>query len=575
MRPIVTCVLALALAGLGRFGLADQAVISAADLGAIPDDGQDDSAALAAAFAKCRGSAGARLVLAKGQYDLRFGDRRGPTLLARDCRDLTIDGQNATLMFSGVCSALTFRNVRGLTVKDLAIDWARPPFSVGAVVATGERSFDIQIEPEFPVAGGEPVGAFMQYDPQTRRPAARGLDVYEQVESTELLRPQVLRVKLKKAVAVKPGMLLVLRHQVYSHNAIDLGECDDVRIEDVTVHTTPGMGVHGSFLGALTIRRFNVVPRPRSRRVMSATADGMHFNCCYGPIVIEDCTFEGMGDDALNVHGIFMEVTQRAGERTVLATCRNNWILAPRPGDAIEFTDPATVLPYATGRVAEVTADRPAGNMRIEFADPLPERLKVGDAMGDAAWAPKLRVGGCTVRHNRARGFLVQTRDAVIENNRFEGCTGAGIHVTADFGYWRESIGTRNVAVRGNTFVGCNRGPAMAEAAVNVFAHVKDWRHAPQPGVHREVVIENNTIRDTDNSAVFIGATDGFVVRGNRIEQSCRAPTRGGGRDAIHLLNSRNGRIEGNVIPPESRGAGQQRDVGFGPGCDLDTITVK
>ena len=60
----------------------------------------------------------------------------------------------------------------------------------------------------------------------------------------------------------------------------------------------PGMSLVGSVTTNITLKRYNVLLRPGSGRMMSATADATHFGGCKGTISLEDCTFEGMGDDA-------------------------------------------------------------------------------------------------------------------------------------------------------------------------------------------------------------------------------------------------------------------------------------
>jgi len=86
------------------------------------------------------------------------------------------------------------------------------------------------------------------------------------------------------------------------------------------------------------------------------------------------------------------------------------------------------------------------------------------------------------------------------------------------------------------------------------------------------VTIENNTIRQSDTAAIFVGSTDGFTVRGNTIEHCCDQPKQAVPGAAIRIHNSANGKIEDNKIPPERKGAGQTQDVVLDPGCDASTI---
>jgi parallel beta-helix repeat protein len=549
-------------------------VIPVTQTGAKPGDGADDTAGVRAAIRLCRSKPGSVLRFPKGRYD--FHPPEGPparpvAMHFAGCKDLTVEGEGSELVFHGTMGAMAFNECRGVVVRNVVIDSQRPPFSIGEVIAAAGKSFDVEVWKEFPVRGGEAVEAFMEYDPETKFPMPGGLDVYHAVDSTELLRPQVLRVQLKRAVRAKVGAVMVLRHVVYGPGALAFRSSADVRVENVTIYATPGMGVTGSQSTDLHLKAVRVMNRPGTRRIMSATADATHFNACCGSIRIEDCLFEGMGDDAVNVHGMYLRVTQRLDDKTILAVVRNNWLFPPQPGHNLELIDPASLLPYDTGCVEAVSVDRRAGTHRITFARPLPQRLQAGHYLGNTAWAPKLRITGCQVRANRARGFLIQTRDALVENNTIRHNQSAGINVTTDLHPWTESIGTRDVVIRNNTFEGCNNGAGWHPAVINVFADLEQGKGRGAAGVHRNVLIEGNTIRGTNNAAIFICSADGVVVRNNRIEGSSGKPDRTGGHSAVYLRNSRNAEITGNTL---AAGPGQTRAVLIGLGCEKGTIKV-
>ena len=553
-------------------------VVNVRTAGAVPDDGKDDTAALRSAITRCRQTPGSVLSFGGGRYDF-FPDPAGPegrqrAMVFRNLKGLTVDGGGAVLIFHGVLGAMQFTNCEKLVVRNLTIDADRPTFSTGKVVAAADRHFDVEVFAEFPVKGGEPIGAFMEYDPQTLWPRRRCLDVYDAVERTELLRPQVLRVHLKRPIRATPGVLMVLRHAVYGPNAINLDGCIGVRVENVTIHTTPGMGVRGGQTTDVSLKHVRVVPRPGTRRIMSATADATHFNACSGSIRIEDCTFQGMGDDATNVHGMFHRVTARLDDRSVTTVVRNKWLIPPRPGHRIEFTDPSTLLPYATGAVESVRLDRAARTHRLVFTEPLPERLAAGHALGNVDWAPRLRIRNCQVIGNRARGFLIQTRDAVIEGNTFCHSQSTGINVTTDFDYWTESIGTRRIVIRNNTFEDLNKGATWHPGVISVFADLKGPTHAA-PGVHRDLLIEHNTIRDTDGAAVFVSAADGVVIRANHIADCCKNPGKPQATAAVYIQNSRNVLITANRLAPAPRSPTMKTPLTIGAGCDPATISVR
>lgn len=545
--------------------------IRVTDFGAVPDDGKDDTQAILSALEECKRQAPAVLVFPKGQYDVHAGSNqqnRWVLFPVSGINGLTVDGKGSLLMVHGVTGLFWFGQCKQLTLTNLIVDCARPAFSQGKVLSVEGNTFDVGVFPEYPVQGGEKVEAYMDYDPQTRLPMRHGLDEYNSVQHSELLRPQVLRLYLNNAARVKPGVLVVLRHQVYSYNAFVCERCQDVNVSDVTVYTIPGMAWVAQVCTNVTLERFRVIPRPGSGRMMSATADATHFGGCKGTIRMNGCLFEGMGDDGVNIKsGLYLSLRRKVDARTVEARHHLKMLDTPDPGDVMEISHVDDLLPYATATVKRVERLED-GVQRLEFESPLPAELREGDVFGNATRVARVRISNCEVRNNRARGMLVQTRDAVIEGCRFRGCTSAGVLVLTEVAHFFESIGTRDVTIRNCTFEGVNYGAAMAPGALCAMAYLKGFTYPPKPGIHRNVTFEGNIIRQTDNSAIFVAGADGITLLNNRIELACDKPTSDTGRYAVYVTSSRNVRLSGNHIPATKQGAGFREPVGWGTGVE-------
>lgn len=557
----VTGCTAIALGTAAVGAVQHEGTVDVAAFGAVPDDGQDDTAAFLEAFAEVARTGAQRLVLHPGRYDLTAGaNPESPATLfpVADLDGFTLDGGGAELMVSGATSLFYFLNCRNVHLTGFTVDSPRAPFSVGEVIAAEPRWFDVRVDDEFPVEGGEAVGAFMDYEPDTRLPVRQGLDVYSGVERTELIGPQTLRVHLGWDIAVPVGHLVVLRHWVYGHNAIVFQRCQEVSVEDITIYTTPGMGLIGLVSENISLTRFNVLIRPGTRRLMSATADATHFGGCKGTVSLTDCTFEGMGDDGANIKsGLYLTVLERVDEHTVLGQHNLKMADLPDAGDTMEMIRRETLLTYASGTVRAASLEPVEGNIhRVEFEEPLPEGLQVGDVLGNASRTPRLRMSGCTVRRNRARGVLCQTRDAVIENCTFDRCTSSGVLVMTEVTHFFESIGTRDVTVRNCRFIDCNGGAASSEAALQAFAWMGGMGYPPEPGVHANVLFEGNLIQGTDGAGIFAAGVEGLTVRGNTITGACRAPRNEIGQHAVYIMSSANVVTEGNVIDPAVQGEG-------------------
>jgi parallel beta-helix repeat protein len=495
-----------------------------------------------------------------------------------DMHDIVIDGQGSEFIFHGITACFGFGHCSNVTLKNMAIDWERPPFSVGTITAADDEGFEVEVFPEFPVQGGEPVQAFMDYEPDTGLPCRHGLDVYclETPAKTELVRPQVLRVRPPfKTPPVTVGKLVVLRHQVYAYNAFAADHCKNMTFQDITVYTCPGMGFVGSSCENVTLDRCTVQPRPGTRRLISATADGSHFGGCTGDILVRNCLFDGQGDDAINMKsGLFLNIEQIVDERTVLARHNLNMASMPDPGDELELMPQDTLLAYGTVKVASASMEPDGYTHRVVFAGPMPKGVKIGDMLANASKLPSARISNCTFKRNRARGMLIQIRDAVVEGCTFEDVTSAGVLIITETVHFYESIPARHVVLRNNTFEHCNYGAAMARGVISIEGITPGWKDAPLPGVFRDITIENNTINRSDNAGIFMTGTDTALIRGNTILGVCDKPTHKRSSAAIHIESSRNVRIEGNQVEQAAQGAGCTTVLQLAGNNDAATIVT-
>jgi hypothetical protein len=573
---VVLCVLSTFL-GVAR---ADGPVmIDVSTTGATPSDGQDDTLGVLAAFEKCRAEKAAGIAFPKGRYEFHEGANPASPNQAFSLQELSgamIDGQGSEFIFSGNVGCFSFNKCEKITMKNIVVDWDRPPFSVGTIVAADKTSFDVEIFPEFPVKGGEMVAAFMDYEPDTFLPREHGLDVYrtENPMKTELIAPQKLRVlQQDESFRAVVGKLAVLRHSVYDHCAFSATRSRDVVYENVVVYTCPGMAFVSSDCENVTLERCVVQPRPGERRVISATADGSHFGGCTGDIIVRNCLFDGQGDDAINMKsGLFVNITQIVDSKTVVAKHNLGYLCVPDPGDKMELTPQETMLAYATVKVQAASPEPDGYSCRITLEEPLPEGVKLGDMLGNVTKLPKARISNCVFQRNRARGMLIQIRDAVVENCVFKDITSAGVLIVAEAVYFYESIPARNVVVRNNVFEHCNYGAAMARGVISMEALTPGWKDAPSPGVFKNIDIENNKVLRTDNTGFFISAADGVYLAGNSFEGVSENPTGDIFSRAIYVQSSKNVTLKGNQIDPAKQGAGFKEPLFLAENNDLSTI---
>ncbi len=555
--------------------------VSVANFGAVANDGKDDTAAVARAIAACVRRPGSALVFPKGRYDFFSAARLNPKvryqMTIEGARKLVIDGRGSRFVFHGKTAPFQVADCHDITFMNFTIDWEDPVYSTGIITRASDRSFDIALLREYKGEGAEKIESIIEFDADTHLPKRGGRDVHDlphssnpTIGSYEKIDPKTLRVVLRKKRNMSVGARVVIRHQVYVYNGFSVRDCRRLTLQDVTIHHVPGMGISARRVEDVLLKRVRMVPAPG--RMFSISSDATHFSECSGTIRIEDSHFQGMGDDATNIHGFFLDIVGLADERTVLAKCKDTWIMPPGVGNVLEFTDPDTLLPFGTGRVEAVTVNRRKKIHRIRFASALPKAVGVGTFLANATRAPRVRLSGNTVRGNRARGFVIKTRDAIVENNTFDSVSGAGVFVAVEGDHWRESIGTRDVIIRNNVFTNCNGGPSRRWAVISVFAYTKGVKQG-KAGVHQNVRIENNRIDGTDNAGIFVSSADGVILRNNKITACSRKPTRREGVYAVFLMNCRNVTVTGNSLTEP--GEGFDRSVGMGSGVEKDSVKIE
>ena len=468
-------------------------------------------------------------------------------------KGFTLEGSGARFICHGEMIPISSENSHDLKLHGFTIDWDRPFNFQGRVIAAHPQfnAFDLAVHDEviYEIRGqrlvfmgkpsrtpdswkewAPPTTEFltwqqnlqwnMWFDEKTRSPIPGehlwGLKPDPRVEE---IRPRVLRIFDALNQLPATGMILTVNGMMEPNRtspAIRISRCANLLLEDVTIHHAGGMGVIVQRTDGATLRRLQVILEPGKNRYVTTTADATHFNGCRGCIVLEDCTFENMLDDAANIHGCFVRIEKQLGPATLL--CRRihseqRGLIVAERGDRIRFVTSRDLQPYGD---AKVVATRELNWDLFEVTlDRVPEGgVKPASGIYNLTWQPKLVVSGCAVRNNRARTMLIATAgDVLIEKNLFTRSSMAGIQFEGDNGFWWEAGPTRKVVIRDNLF-------ADIYGAVLRIVPTIDAGLFPNALYHGGIVFESNTIKSFHRTLVEGTAVDGLVIRSNTISQT-------------------------------------------------------
>jgi parallel beta-helix repeat protein len=548
--------------------------INVKDFGAIPNDGKDDAPAIIKALEACNSKTSSKLIFEFGTYDI-YGSQKDersvflPSVVIKNLDNLMIEGNGSEFVGHDYASMFHFSNCSNLSIANLIVDWDPLPYTQGKVTRVDSDYIDIEVIAPFIAKKGLHTEAIIGYDPEKRRMARRFTDHYQLgfEKRTEVVGPGVMRLfigRKDRFAGAMPavGTYVIARHQVYGYQSFELEKCKNVHLENIIIYSNPGMGVTGDECRDINISHLKVMLRPGTGRWMSSTADATHFAGCRGTITMENCLFEGMGDDATNVRsGHYLLVSGRLGDDKLRIKTGYRYgsdLTPPEIGDKLELSsEDKPLLPYATLTVISVERDTIDKSLIIRFSEKLPEKSGKGDAVGNASSIPVLRIRNCTTIRNRSRGFIIKTRDVIIEDCTFQDITECAIALESDINGWWESISSRDVIISNNRFIDGKFEPGYLHGVIEFHT----MSQTAPAGVYRGITISNNIFLGSKANIIKIGSADDVNIINNIMDHP--------EEEAIMLYNSRNIRITGNKLTNSKTG------LKIGEGCDRATIITE
>lgn len=158
--------------------------------------------------------------------------------------------------------------------------------------------------------------------------------------------------------------------------------------------------------------------------------------------------FIGIGDDALNIHSGLATCSEISGNKIKASGMYLNVNTFVYPGDTVEFFD-KNCNSIGFSKVKSRNSDG------ITF-DSLPQGLEEGCFMQNVIHSPDTVLSNCKIDFARARGFLIQSKNCVINNCDFKNIRLSAILAAPDFGYWGEGGFCDNLLIENNTFDNCS-----------------------------------------------------------------------------------------------------------------------
>lgn len=445
-------------------------------------------------------------------------------------KNVTLDGNNTLVVLHGKMISFALFNCQNIEIKNLQFDYERPTMSEVTITSVSPSAIKMKIHPDskYFIENGK-IG-FYGEGWKSNSHHTISLDKEKNIMRYSSFEPFL------KSKAIQEENGIVLFESDFSKENYKIGEVlsirdtyrdncggfitlsKDIVLSNVKMHFMHGLGIVSQFAENITFSKVVVAPRENSGRVIASFADCFHFSGCKGKILIDQCKTSGAHDDAVNVHGTHLKITEILENKIIKVQFMHHQTYgfeAFFSGDSISFVNPQTLKPIVLGKLksAQLSGKK---EMELVLDGEMSDKVKVGDVIENLTWTPEVTVRNSWFERTNARGLLLTTRRKIlIENNTFFRTGMHAILIANDASGWFESGAVSDVTIRNNTFEECayNYGPIINVAPEN-HELVEGYN------VHHNIRIQNNTFKIFDKPILSARSTDGLFFTNNTINPS-------------------------------------------------------
>lgn len=511
------------------------------DYGAIANHPADAGPGIRQAIADAvNATSRAEVVLEAGRYRIKPMEGSTRCLSLDGASNVTIRGQGDTteiVVTDPRGEFLIASNCRNVSVKDLAIDYDPLPFTQGRVVATSTAAgtLDLDLDPGYPPLSAPCFNLASKFgliiDGKRRQLKAGAADHVFSSTFTHL-SDRVWRLTLNPDQRGKLSDITVgdrfVQMARQGFTTIGFMGSSNCTLENVTLYAAASLACALiANEGRITLRHYAIRFKPGSNRLLTANGDGVHCQQNRVGPTIENCHFEGMADDSINIYAPPC-VVREVKSPTEWVTSIGAKI---RPGDLLQILDPLTGDERC--QVKAATVQEQNGKYLLTLQNPV-AGINAGTDHRNADTIYNLSACGTgfiirnnTMRNHRRHGVLIRGGDGLVEGNTIDQVAGLGVVLTNEPG-WPEGPVPWKVVIRNNTITGGGHargyGDSPRGASIQVQGIGLDGRLGENRPVH-DITISANQIRNPPGAAIFIGAARKVRISGNTITASPEAPS--------------------------------------------------
>lgn len=529
----------------------------------VPISGTDQTELFRQAFAKAAALRGQEVIikLQKGTYNIsRANSNRqiyhvsnttavyenpDPTkhvgIWIKDLKNITIDGNGATIMTHGEMTSFAIDNCENIRLKDFRIDAADPSVVEITITKVGSDFIEFDVLPptkvevtdgimcfkgegwlfgdEKRITNHEAIAQVYDFETATTLRTPSPIRGYTKAESTG---PNSVKLFFNEIPQVKAGERFQLRHSIRNEVCGFIVGSKDIEITNVDFNFLGNFGIVSQFSENVTFHKVNFEPYEGSGRTNAGFADFLQFSSCKGLLTITDCKFAGSHDDPINIHGTHLQVTEITAPNRLTVAYRHPQTFGFDPfkkGDQLIFVNRETLNYEGKPATVEAVHEIDGYKYEITLNKNIKELLKEGVdsfyAVENLTWTPDVIIRGNYFTKTPTRAILITTRGkSRITGNTFFRTPMASILVADDANSWYESGPVTDLTINDNIFIDCSSPVILVAPEIKKFS-------SP---VHSNIAITGNQFIGAQPGTIDIKASEGIVVKNNLFEVNTTEP---------------------------------------------------
>lgn len=433
-----------------------------------------------------------------------------------------VQGTGATMIMHGKMIETFVDHSNNINITGLSFDYNRPTVSELKITNIGTDYADAIIHPDSKYSIKDSVitwiGDGWSYQPgsywQALNPQTNDLSRMSMpMKDLRFVQKkgQEIRIYFKRDAGLKTGYIYQNRDVTRDCSGIFMQYSSDIQLRDIRLYFMHGMGVVSQYCHNIKMDKVVVRPDGKSGRTCAAWADILHFAGCSGKIEVSNSYLSAANDDAVNVHGIHLKITDIQGDHKIRVKFMHDQTYgfnAFAAGDSVALIGAASLLAIQDNQLvnAEKLNDK---EFLLTLSKPIAKAVKIGDAVENVSATPEVWIHHTTITRIPTRGVLATTRRKVlIEHNTFENTHMSAIFINNDASSWFESGMVKDFTIRENKFI------RSGEPIINIH---------PENTVTGTTAVHNN-IKVTDNHFWLHGdrlleakSTGNIKISGNTI----------------------------------------------------------